>query len=291
MLPESLKRLPRHRDFVERMTRAVEEDDRFVALLLGGSATHDAMDDQSDLDFVLVTREPSYEAVLSERKDFAEARGNLLVAFTGEHVGEPRLLICLYGPPLLHVDLKFVRPDALRERVEDPRILWERDGAASRELATSQAHYPQPDPQWIEDRFWTIVHYAASRAERGELLEATASVSWLATHLLGPLLLRLRGAQPCGVRRIEQVDAEWAARLNALFPEPGREACLGALEAAVGAYRDLRREGGYALERRSEAEAAVEQHLADLRARGSDESTGWVGRHSARLHRRRGRRP
>ena len=42
--------------------------------------------------------------------------------FTGEHVGESRVLICLYGPPLLHVDLKFVSlSDAAMGRQETAR--------------------------------------------------------------------------------------------------------------------------------------------------------------------------
>jgi hypothetical protein len=52
--------------------------------------------------------------------------GNLLAAFTGEHVGEPRLLICLFADPLMHVDLKFISLGQLSSRVEDPVILWER---------------------------------------------------------------------------------------------------------------------------------------------------------------------
>jgi hypothetical protein len=43
-------------------------------------------------------------------------------AFSGEHVGEPRALICLYGPPLLPVDLKFVSlSDAAMGRQETAR--------------------------------------------------------------------------------------------------------------------------------------------------------------------------
>lgn len=66
------------------------------------------MDEYSDIDLVIVV-DPKYEwKVSEERLVLAKKLGNLLVGFTGEHVGEPRLIICLYGPPLLHVDLKFV---------------------------------------------------------------------------------------------------------------------------------------------------------------------------------------
>lgn len=51
-------------------------------------------------------------------RELAGTLGHLLHAFTGEHVGEPRLLICLYGPELLHVDLKFVTLEMLTQRVE-----------------------------------------------------------------------------------------------------------------------------------------------------------------------------
>jgi hypothetical protein len=71
------------------------------------------------------------------RAGFAGALGPLLSAFTGDHVGEPRLLICLYGPPLLHVDLKFVTPADLAERVEGRRA-----GAEAASVAYLEALSP-----------------------------------------------------------------------------------------------------------------------------------------------------
>ena len=44
-------------------------------------------------------------------------------------MGMPQLYICLYGPQMLHVDLKFVAPEALAKRVEEPVVLWDRTGA------------------------------------------------------------------------------------------------------------------------------------------------------------------
>jgi hypothetical protein len=46
----------------------------------------------------------------------ASRLGELLPSFTGEHVGEPRLLICLYNNPLLHAELKFVTPEEFKKR-------------------------------------------------------------------------------------------------------------------------------------------------------------------------------
>jgi hypothetical protein len=89
-------------------------------------------------------------------------------------VGEPRLLVCLYGPPLLHVDLKFMSIEELLDRIEDPAILWDRDRALRSAMSRSKAEYPPPRFQWIEDRFWVWVHYIAVKINRGELFEAIA---------------------------------------------------------------------------------------------------------------------
>lgn len=66
------------------------------------------MDEFSDLDFVVVCDDEHQADLLRDAPAFAAELGPLLSTFTGEHVGEPRLLICLYGPPMLRVDLKFV---------------------------------------------------------------------------------------------------------------------------------------------------------------------------------------
>ena len=70
---------------------------------------------------------------IAERRDFAERLGPLLAVFSGEHVGEPRLLICLYGPPLLHVDLKYITAKTFGA-LGASFVLWARDAV---ELAAS----------------------------------------------------------------------------------------------------------------------------------------------------------
>jgi hypothetical protein len=89
MLPyDTLPALARPR--LDRLLAAAARDDRTVGVTVGGSAV-------------------------------------LLAAFSGEHVGEPRLLIALYGPPLLHVDIKVVALRDLADRVEDAHVLWDRE--------------------------------------------------------------------------------------------------------------------------------------------------------------------
>ena len=92
-------------------------------------------------------------ALLRDRTVLANRLGPLVVAFTGEHVGEPRLLICLYGPPALHVDIKVVTLADLSCRSEDPVVLWDRSGIMADALSIAGTAPTGPDTQWIEDRF------------------------------------------------------------------------------------------------------------------------------------------
>ena len=205
---------------------------------------------------------------VAERLVIAERLGPLLAGFTGEHVGEPRLIICLYGPPLLHVDLKFVSlPDAA-ERVEDPVILWERDGRLTAVMAEGEAVYPAPDLQWIEDRFWVWIHYGATKIGRGEVFEAHDFLAFLRMVVLGPLALADQGSRPTGVRKVEwHAQAHLKALRDTLSAyEP--LACTRALRAAADLYRQLRdKHRPQDLIARHEAETATLAYLAALEAR------------------------
>ncbi|WP_257788294.1 nucleotidyltransferase domain-containing protein [Clostridium beijerinckii] len=88
--------------------KLLRDDFRIVGVATGGSYITNKMVEYSDIDFIIAVDSIYYEEVMNERIKIAESLGTLLSAFTGEHVGEPRLLICLCEPELLHVDLKFV---------------------------------------------------------------------------------------------------------------------------------------------------------------------------------------
>ncbi|MEJ2054220.1 MAG: hypothetical protein P8X42_09895 [Calditrichaceae bacterium] len=202
------------------------------------------MDEYSDLDLIVVVKDEAYNQVLKQRKSIAQRIGFLLDAFTGEHVGESRLLICLYDRPLLHVDLKFVSLKDFAVRVEDPVIIWERDSIVSEQLDTIKAVYPKPDLQWIENRFWIWVHYIAGKIGRGELFDVIESMSFLRSTVFGPLILMKSGAQPQGVRRIELYGPEYIDDLKKTLPDHTKISCLHALKAAIALYRRLLSEPG-----------------------------------------------
>ena len=223
---------PIHVEAARRAVSELSKDPRIAGVAAAGSWLS-AMDEFSDLDLIVAVHPEHEDAVRRERSAIASALGPLLVAFTGEHVGEPRLLICLYGPPLLHVDLKFVSLDDLADRVEEPAILWQRGEAVERAMEGRRAAYPQPDAQWIEDRFWVWIHYAALKIGRGELFEALDVLGYLRGRVLGPLALARAGKTPNGVRRVEQWLPDSVAALRETVAVHDRADCGRALHAAV----------------------------------------------------------
>jgi hypothetical protein len=229
-----------HRERLRGVRDGLRPSPELLGLAAGGSFIAGPMDAYSDLDLVVVVAPPAWPGVLDRRGDMAARLGPLLAAFTGEHVGEPRLLICLYGPPLVHVDLKFVHLDALAERVEDPVLLWDRTGDVRRRLDATPARYPQPNLQWIEDRFWIWVHYATAKLARGELFEALNMIAYLRDRVLGPLALLEAEARPNGLRRIETLAPGRIPALRATLAGLDAAEIRRALEAAIACYRELR---------------------------------------------------
>ena len=248
---------------LDRLVDVARADERIVGVTVGGSGATGAADAWSDLDTVIVCRDTdAAAAVQADCPRLAAQLGPLVSAFTGEHVGEPRLLIALYAPPPVHVDLKVVHVADLAERVEDGVIAWERDGAVSAAYAASAAAWPPVDPQWIEDRFWVWVHYIATKIGRGELLEAVDALAMLRGLALGPLVALRDGRPAAGVRRLEQLAPQDARRLAATIGDHTPAGALAALRAAVAAYRGLRE--AVAVQRRAAAEDAAVAFLDTL---------------------------
>lgn len=198
------------------------------------------MDKFSDLDLVLVYDSSYREDIMAERMQIAGKFGDLLSGFTGEHVGEPRLVICLYGPPALHVDLKFVTLSELEDRIENPLILWERNNEATSVFQRTVPVYPELDMQWIEDRFWVWVHYGAAKLGRGELFELIDLITFLRGSVLGPMIAKLNGRPSRGVRKLELFAAESMEPLIQTIPLHNSDSCYQSLLATIRLYKQLR---------------------------------------------------
>lgn len=227
-------------EFANRAKNILEPDDNVIGLAVAGSWLTNEIDEFSDLDLILVTQ----QKVSGDKNlmlDYAKKLGDFLSGFTGEHVGEPRVLICLYNNPLLHVDLKFVTLDEFHSRIETPTLLIDKNGQLENAINNSQAKFPYPDYQWIEDRFWTWVHYALLKIGRGEYLEAFDFFGFLRMVVFGPLLHIKNDSLPRGVRKVEtELKDEDLNKLKQTIPNYNRQSLLDSLKNAVSLYRQLR---------------------------------------------------
>ena len=229
-----------HRSFAERVAAAAKADPRFIGVLAGGSFCQGGIDQYSDLDLVLIVEDRAHPQVMRERRKFAESIALPLHTFTGEHVGEPRLIICLYADPLLHVDLKFVTLDDLDQRVEEPLLIWHRDQRIPERLKQRTPKWPSRDPEWFEERFWVWVHYTAAKLGRGELLEAHDALAHIRRLVLGPMAMRRMGEEQRGMRRLEMLAPEISRQLTETLGDHSRERCVSALLRTIALYVELR---------------------------------------------------
>ncbi len=166
-----LKKAPAaHQKFLENLEAVTKRDPRLLGVAISGSIATGQADEQSDLDLQIVVEEKYFDEIMRERFAFTAQFGSIASQFTGEHVGEPRLVIVLFEEALLHVDFKFITlPAFADQRVEDPLVLWERESLLTEQVRANPREYPDPQVQWIEDRFWVWIHYAATKIKRERL--------------------------------------------------------------------------------------------------------------------------
>ncbi|NML23492.1 nucleotidyltransferase domain-containing protein [Pseudoflavitalea sp. G-6-1-2] len=226
--------------FAEKAAAIVLEDPSAIGLAAAGSWLSHELDEFSDLDLILVTK---HKAGGDKKRmmEWAAKFGQLLSAFTGEHVGEPRLLICLYDNPLLHVDIKFLTLEEFAFRVEEPVILADMYGQLEQSLQLTEAKFPMPEYQWIEDRFWVWIHYGLTKTGRGEYFEAMDFLSAIRSMVLGPLLLIRQGQLPRGVRKVEfRLPDTVLEQLKGTVADYDPQSILKAMHQCVHLYRELR---------------------------------------------------
>lgn len=254
-----------HAAVVERAVAYLSADPRWLGLAAAGSWLHGMMDEHSDIDLVALAAPAARDTLFAERAELLDSLGRVLVAFTGEHVGEPRLTIALFGAPLLHVDVKLVVPAELEGQADTMQVLWERDGAMSAALAGARPQSAVAPWQWIEDRFWVWVHYGATKIARGEYFEALDHLGFLRVHALGPLGSLARGEPPRGVRFVERDRPLLAEQLRRTVATLDAADLGRALGEAVEIYRALRGHAPGQLRHHLEAERAAVAFLTNVR--------------------------
>ncbi|MFD8079825.1 nucleotidyltransferase domain-containing protein [Streptomyces sp. NPDC059718] len=253
-----------HSRFLGDVLPRIQQDDRVSGVAVAGSIAGGRPDIYSDVDLIVVVDDEAFDSVMAERLTLIGSWAALVAGFTGEHVGEPRLVVTLVGPPLLHVDFKFVRGSDFAHRTEDPDILWDRDGGLATSLAEHPPTTPSFDLQWIEDRFWTWVHYGATKLGRGELFEVIGLLGYLRESVLGPLAALRVGATPRGVRHLESIAPDEARDLRATLCGHDRQDAGRALLAGVTLYTRWLDDAGAAIERHPHAEKFAVRYLRDV---------------------------
>lgn len=229
-------------EFAGKAKKILAADDNVIGLAVTGSWLTGEIDEFSDLDLILVTQQ-KISTDKNRMLDYAKRLGNFLSGFTGEHIGEPRVLICLYENPLLHVDLKFLTLEEFQIRMETPFLLLDKNGQLERVINNSSTKLPFAGYQWIEDRFWIWTHYALLKIGRGEYLEAYDFFGFLRMAVFGPLLHIKNLQLPRGVRKVETtLQGEDLAKLKLTMPFYNRQSLLDSLRNAVSLYSQLRTE-------------------------------------------------
>jgi hypothetical protein len=249
-------------EFLEEVVPRIAGNPRVVGVTVAGSLARGAGDAYSDVDLVIVVDDVHYDAVMAARLDLIASWAPLVAGFTGEHVGEPRVIISLVGPPLLHVDFTFVAASGFARRTGTQRVVHDPSGSLGRVLEAGLPAGEEFDAQWVEDRFWVWVHYAATKLGRGELFEVLDMLAFVRGTVLGPLAALHAGARPRGVRLLEQDAPAEAALLRSTVCRYDAAEAAAAVRASVELYRRWRPEGG--IERRARAEELAIDYLDEV---------------------------
>ncbi len=226
--------------FAERAVEVLKNDTSVIGLTVGGSWLSNELDEYADLDLILVTK-----TKVSEDKQlmmlYAQGLGNLLSGFTGDHVGEPRLLVCLFDNPLLHVDIKFLTLDEFEVRVENPVILLDTNDQLMTVIENTKAVFPYPNYQWMEDRFWIWIHYTLGKIARGELFEAIDAIGYIRANVIGQLLHIKNNGLPRAMRKVEtKFQTDQIQGLKETIPVYNQKSLLISLHQLVDLYKQLR---------------------------------------------------
>jgi predicted nucleotidyltransferase len=235
-----------HRALLRRAVDRFWDDERVMALVLGGSLAHGVADSYSDVDLYIFARDESFDAVFEERGAVALALGSPLLSFGVDPIpGGSRDYIVTYPGPI-KIDLMYYRES---EIVPAPKwagsvVLKDASGFVGNVLAKSRNLAP-PTPSSeelleMDKRFWTLCWYVFGKIMRGELWEALSGIHTIRSDTLLPMLDWTAGSPHEGYRRLEtRLDPEMAQCLEDTLGLLETGALYDALQAEISLFRDL----------------------------------------------------
>jgi hypothetical protein len=173
-----------YREWTAQLTRSLEADPRVLGLVaLGSMAERGRQPDRwSDHDFFVIARD-------------AEAFRS-----TTEWLPEEERIACWFretphGCKAIYDDGHLAEyavftPDEMRvARVNDYRVLFDRERVGERMAEIAARRDPLPDRSWLEGMFLSNLLVAVSRAQRGEVFSA----QWMLAHATRHLVTLLGG--------------------------------------------------------------------------------------------------
>jgi hypothetical protein len=230
-----------HRKIAENAKSYLLNDQRFIAMAIGGSWINRQLDEFSDLDVYLLY-DNHISLSLNEKKEILDSWGSQLCFYTNGHDADVTVSIYDFSPGLLHVDCRWTTLDRLKERVEDPEIIFDKKGLLSDFFKKHpNKGYRQPDLALNESRFWSWMHYVLSKIGRGEILEAYDYLCEVRSCCIGPMVLMKHGMRPYRMRMAEKLPPNVLSAVLKTFPERcDALSCLNATVSLIELYTQTR---------------------------------------------------
>jgi predicted nucleotidyltransferase len=266
-----------HRELLGRAVGRLREDQRVVALVLGGSLARGAADLYSDVDLYVVVRDGAFDAVLAKLDAMAGGVGSQLFAFDVDPLpgGSTDRIVVYEGPDGKPIKFDFMY---LKESDLEPAPKWagcvvleDKGGRVGAVVARSEGLAPPPPkPEELlelNQKFWTLCWYVFGKIVRGELWEALDGLHNIRSLALVPLLDWAAERPYEGYRRLDgKLDPEMASRLKGTLSALEPEALYAALCAEVELFRGLRAEvfGRYGTGFDPASEGALEAEMGRL---------------------------
>jgi hypothetical protein len=227
-----------YRAFTHQLVTTLTSDPRILGLVaLGSMAEHGRTPDRwSDHDFFVISHDAE---ALRTSTEWLPDRDRIALWFRET----PHGCKAIYDDAHL-VEYAVFTPDELHlARVNDYRVLLDRERIEERMAEIASVRDPKPDRQWLHGMFLSHVLVAAGRARRGEL----PSARWMLAHAMR-FLVQLLGGGPDDLdplRRFDHYALEQAMRLGpasaarellAIYEREcnGDARALGAVRALMG---------------------------------------------------------
>lgn len=219
-----------YRAFTDALRRSLESDERVLGLVaLGSMAEQGRQPDRwSDHDFFVVAADAE---TLRGTTEWLPEREHIALWFRET----PHGCKAVYDDGHLVEYAVFTPEELLLARVNDYRVLVDRERVAERMAEVARVRDAAAERSWVEGMFLSNLLVAAARAQRGE----TLSARWMLAHAMRFLVMLLGGGPDDldPLRRFRHYELDQAMRLG---PASAAREMLAIYERVGGDARAIR---------------------------------------------------